>query len=77
MDLDLEAREEDLDAEVTKPENTRVMYEHLVDDARIAGSDLEDEGVDLTSELGDLSPGFGSMELLGGKPYEVPPGWLV
>lgn len=77
MDIDLEAKEDDLDAEVTKDGNKRVIYEHTADDVSIADSDLEDEGVDLTPVSGDLSPGMGSMELLSGKPYEVQPGWLV
>lgn len=48
MGFDLEAKEEDLDAEVRKHGNTGVMYEQPDDDAIMADSDWEDEGVDLT-----------------------------
>lgn len=69
MGFDPEAREEDLNAEVRKHGNTGVMYEHPDDDASMVVSDWEDEGVDLASEPGDLSPGLGSIELVSGKPY--------
>lgn len=77
MGFDLEAREEDLNAEVRKHGNTGVMYEQPDDDASMVVSDWEDEGVDLASEPGDLSPGLGSMELVSGKTYRGLPGWLV
>lgn len=54
MELDLEAKEENLDAKMKKDGNICLVYEHPADDASISNSKLEDECIDATPKTWDL-----------------------